>query len=321
MPTKRILLRLCLLLPSLAMPLPAFADPTPVVISGGPAGGTFQIMTTAIQESKPVQKNTRLSIKAEPSAGSMENLRAIESGKADFGVVYAGHLYLARNGLLEDDPGRYEKVMAIAYLYGAPAQLIVRQGVGIHNVHDLVGKKVGVGMPGSGSHANCEQFLSHLGIWDRITKIQMGYLDTATAFAEKKIDAFWLFTGFPSGAAMVAAQKGEMDLLDLDVEARQSGFYAKYPYFTRVSVPARTYQGINHSTPTFQDSTLLVAGAGVPDAVVSDLLSMMYSNQALAHLRAKKSTFKEMRLATGTKGIITPMHPGAVSFWKKKGLR
>ena len=37
-------------------------------------------------------------------------------------------------------------------------------------------------------------------------------------------------------------------------------------------------------------------------------------------MRNQKKTFKEMSIKSGTKGIVTPLHPGAERFWKAKGL-
>jgi TRAP-type uncharacterized transport system substrate-binding protein len=34
----------------------------------------------------------------------------------------------------------------------------------------------------------------------------------------------------------------------------------------------------------------------------------------------QKKTFKNMSLDTGTQGVVTPWHPGAVKFWKEKGM-
>ena len=78
-------------------------------------------------------------------------------------VVYSGHVWLGREGKMKNDPKKYENVMAVGWLYGAPAQLVVRAGSGIKSAKDLVGKKVGVGNAGSGAFANCELFFSHLG--------------------------------------------------------------------------------------------------------------------------------------------------------------
>jgi TRAP transporter TAXI family solute receptor len=291
-----------------------------IVFGGGPAGGTFQVVANAIQVYDPVKNSKKFKVKAQSSAGSIENLRKVNKGRSHFGVVYSGHVYLGRNGQLKNDTKKYEDVLAVSYLYGAPAQLVVRKGSGIKSTKDLIGKKVGVGNAGSGAFANCELFFTHMGIWDKIERNAMGYNDAAAAFGNNQLDAFWLFTAFPSGAVIMAAQTNDIDLIDLGKDATESGFYDKYPYFSKLAVPAETYRKVGYETPSFQDSALWVANAKVSDDVVYDLLSMIYTEEGLAHMRAQKKTFKEMSIKTGTNGIVTPMHPGATKFWKEKGL-
>ena len=291
-----------------------------VVFGGGPAGGTFQVVANAIQTYKPVKAIEEFKVKAQSSAGSVENLRKVNSGRSDFGVVYSGHVYLGRNGLMKNDTKKYDQVMAVSFLYGAPAQLVVRKGSGIKSVKDLAGKKVGVGNAGSGAYANCEMFFTHMGVWDKIERNAMGYNDAAAAFGNNQLDAFWLFTAFPSGAVIMAAQTNEIELVDVDADAKASGFYDKYPYFGNLSVPAGTYKGVDSDTASFQDSALWVANADVSDDVVYKLLSTIYSDEGLAHMVSQKKTFKEMSVAKGADGIVTPMHPGAIKFWKEKGV-
>ncbi len=291
-----------------------------LVFSGGPAGGTFQVVANAVQVYDPVKNSELYRVRAQSSAGSVENLRKVNSGKADFGVVYSGHVYLGLNGKMKNDETKYEDVLAVSYLYGAPAQLVVKKGAGINTIQDLVGKKVGVGNAGSGAFANCELFFTHLGIWDKVERNAMGYNDAAQAFGNNQLDAFWLFTAFPSGAVIMAAQTNDIDLIDLGQAATDSGFYEQYPYFSKLSVPAGTYKGVDAESPSFQDSALWVANRGVSDEVVYDLLSTIYTDEGLAHMREQKKTFKEMAVKTGVNGIVTPMHPGAEKFWKEKGL-
>jgi hypothetical protein len=304
---------------TLAIPATSLAAKR-IVFSGGPAGGTFQVVANAIQVFEPVKENEDYTVKAQSSAGSVENLRKVNKGRADFGVVYSGHVFLGREGRLKNDDKKYEDVMAVSYLYGAPAQLVVKKGSGIKSVKDLEGLKVGVGNAGSGAFANCELFFTHMGIWDKIERNAMGYNDAANAFGNNQLDAFWLFTAFPSGAVIMAAQTNDIDLVDLGADAEASGFYDEYPYFSKLAVPAGTYKGVDDDTPSFQDSALWVANSKVPDEVVYDLLSKIYSDEGLAHMKAQKSTFKEMAVDTGTNGIVTPMHPGAEKFWKEKGM-
>jgi TRAP-type uncharacterized transport system substrate-binding protein len=62
------------------------------------------------------------------------------------------------------------------------------------------------------------------------------------------------------------------------------------------------------------------SNAKVPDQLVYDMLSAIYTEEGLAHMREQKKTFKNMALDTGTQGVVTPWHPGAIKFWKEKGM-
>lgn len=287
---------------------------------GGPAGGTFQFMAGGISTYKPVKDIKEFRVLAKASAGSVENLRKVNSGKYAMGVVYSGHVYQGLNGMMKKDPKKYKNVLAVSYFYGAPAQLVVRRGAGFKEAMDLVGRKVGVGNAGSGAFANCELFFNHLGIWNNVQRNAMGYNDAANAFGNHQLDAFWLFTAFPSGAVLMAAQTNNIDLIDLYSAAEKSGFLKKYPYFSKTVIPAGTYKGVDHDTASFQDSTLWVANKDVPAEVVYTLLSIMYSDEGLAHMRNVKKTAQAMSIESGINGIVTPLHPGAEKFWKEKGV-
>lgn len=291
-----------------------------IVFGGGPAGGTFQVVANSIQVYKPVKNSDNFRLQAQSSAGSVENLRKTNAGRQDMSVVYSGHVWLGSKGKMKNDPKVYDKVMAVAYLYGAPGQLVVRSGSGIKSVKDLVGKKVGVGNAGSGAFANCELFFSYMGVWDKIERNAMGYNDAAQAFGNNQLDAFWLFTAFPSGAVIMAAQTNDIELVNLGADAEGAGFFKEYPYFSKLTIPAGTYKGVDYDSPSFQDSALWVANADVPADIVYEVLSLIYTDEGLKHMKAQKSTFKEMAVETGVKGIVTPIHPGAEKFWKEKGI-
>ena len=134
-------------------------------------------------------------------------------------------------------------VLAVAWLYGAPAQMVVRAGSGIKSVKDLAGKKVGVGNAGSGAFANCELFFSHMGVWDKIERNAMGYNDAAAAFGNNQLDAFWLFTAFPSGAVIMAAQTNKIALVNLDADAESFRFFIKISLFRKTCSSGQNLQG------------------------------------------------------------------------------
>ena len=290
-----------------------------IVFGGGPAGGTFQVVANGIQVYKPI-KAADFKVQAQSSGGATDNLRKTNSGRQQMSVTYSGIVYQGRNGMLKGDEKKYNDVLAVAWLYGAPAQLVVKKGTGIKSAKDLVGKKVGVGNAGSGAFANCELLFSHMGIWDKIERNAMGYNDAAQALGNNQLDAFWVFVGYPTGAVIMAAQTNDIDLINLDADAEASGFYTKYPYFSKQTIPAGTYKGVDYDAHSFQDSALWVANAKVSDDVVYKMLSLIYTDEGLAHMKAQKKTFKNMSVATGPTGIATPFHPGAEKFWKDKGV-
>ena len=56
-----------------------------IVFGGGPAGGTFQIVANSIQTYGPVKKSKDYTVRAQSSAGSVENLRKVNAGECSSG--------------------------------------------------------------------------------------------------------------------------------------------------------------------------------------------------------------------------------------------
>jgi len=306
---------------AMAVTGPAYAKKL-IIFAGGPAGGTFQIVGQAIATYKPVKAMTDYNIKVQSSGGSTENLRTVNSGKAQFGTVYSGHVFAGRNGLMVNDPTKYENVLAVNYLYEAPAQLVVRKDSGITSTMDLVGKKVAVGPAGSGAFSYCEMFFTHLGIWDKIERNAVSYNAGADAFSNNQVDALWLFTAYPNSAVIQAATMNDINLIDLDADAKKYGFYDKFKNFEPKPIPTSDgkYRGISGDVGSFVDTTLLVANVNTPEDLVYGILKAIYTPEGLEWMVSQKKTFKAMSLEKGLKGVATPLHPGAEKFWREMGV-
>ena len=322
--TKRflpILLSVSLVLMLSVTIVPGVAAKKLIIFAGGPAGGTFQIVGQAIATYKPV-KALNYNIKVQSSGGSTENLRKVNSGKAQFGTVYSGHVYAGREGLMVNDSRKYTNVMAVSYLYEAPAQLVVLKGSGIKSVKDLVGKRVAVGPAGSGAFSYCEMFFTHLGVWDKIERNAISYNAGADALSNNQVEALWLFTAYPSSAVIQAATMNSIAMVDLDADAKKYGFYDKYKNFQPFTIPTSDgrYRGITEDVNSWRDTTLLVANTNTPDDLVYDMLKAIYTPEGLKWMVAQKKTFKAMALEKGLKGVATPLHPGAEKFWKEAGI-
>lgn len=291
-----------------------------LAFSGGPEGGTFQYFSNgiAIRLSKNLSD---VEVSNMASAGSLENLRRVNSGEADFGIVYSGDTYLGRNGRLTNDDRKYENVWAMSFLYGAPAHLIVKADSGINQVSDLEGKRIAVGGAGSGAAGAAERFFTSLGLWDKMKVEFLGYSKAASALGDNLIDAFWVFAGFPNSSVIQAAASNKIKILSVVEAGKAAGFFDDYPFYTELTIPAGTYSGVDYDVASFQDSALWVAGAHVKPEVVYNSLADIYSKEGLAYMVKVKSTAKSMSVQDGLQGIVTPVHPGAAKFWEEHGLK
>jgi len=295
------------------------AAKTRLAFSGGPEGGTFQYFSNGI--ATRLSKNLPdVEVSNMASAGSVENIRRVNSGEADFGIAYSGDTYLAKNGKLTQDTRKYENVQAVSYLYGAPAHLLTLEKSGIKKVSDLAGKRVAVGGAGSGAAASAQRYFTALGLWDKMNVEFLGYSKAASALGDGLIDAMWVFAGFPNSSVIQAAAGNKIRILSTWDAGVAGGVFTEYPFYAPVTIPAGTYSGVDYEVKTFQDSALWVAGKHLDPAIVNKAAADIYSPEGLSYMVKVKSTAKSMSVDGALTGIVTPVHPGAAKFWESKGL-
>jgi len=287
------------------------------IFTGGKAGGTAIYYASAISE---LAKKNGLKFLVNSSGGAIEQIRLVDSGKTDFSLAYSGQVFAAAKGGLKNDPKKYTNVRSMAFFYGAPAQLIVNKNSGIKSAKDLVGKKIGVGNAGSGAAANAQLFFSELGIWDSIDHNFIGYRQASDAFKNGQLDAFWVFVSYPNASVTEASMQNDIELIDLYSDGESVNLFDKYPYFSKVVIPAKTYKGLDRDVTSFQDKTLWIVNKDVPDDVVYKILDVTFSKKGLEHMVNAHKSAKAMSMKAGGSGMSTQMHPGAIKFWKDKGI-
>ncbi len=288
-----------------------------VSIGGGPTGGTFNYFANGISIYAP-KHIEGLRMSSEGSGGSVENVRRVHSGDFDFGISYAVDIGLGAEGKLPKDDKVYDKVRCIGYLYGAPAQLVVRANSDYQSAMDLKGKRVAVGNAGSGAATSAERFFRHVGVWDDFKPQFLGYSAAASAFQDGKIDAFWVLVGYPNASVIEAATQTKIRLIDVGVDAEKTGFYDAYAY-APTTIPADTYPGQEKDCRTFQDSTLLTTRADVDDDIVYNITKTIWSEKGLENMRQAHGAAREMSVENNFKNASRPLAKGAARFWEEKG--
>ena len=296
---------------------PAPAADYSIKIGGGPTGGTFNTFTNAMAVFVP-KVNPNIQASSVGSGGSVENLKRIHNGESDFGLCYAVDSALGYVGKLPQDDVKYNKIRSMGYLYGAPAQLVVRADSGVKSAMDLKGKRVALGNAGSGAAASAERFFRHIGLWDKFNPDFLGYSQAASAFQDGKIDAFWVLVGYPNRSIIEAAVQTKIALVDVGVDAEKTGFYKAFAY-SPMTIPAGTYGKDMPATKSFQDACILTTNMDQPENLVYTIMKTLWSKKGMEAMVMAKKSFNEMTLQNGFTGASVPLHPGAVKFWKEQG--
>jgi TRAP transporter TAXI family solute receptor len=297
--------------------LPASAADYSIKIGGGPTGGTFNTFTNAMAVYVP-KVNPNIQASSVGSGGSVENVKRVHNGESDFGLCYAVDSGLGFKGQLPQDPNKYDKLRSMGYLYGAPAQLIVRADSDFKTAYDLKDKRVAVGNAGSGAAASAERFFRHIGVWDNFKPTFMGYSAAASAFKDGKIDAFWVLVGYPNSSVIEASVQVKIRLIDVGVDAEKSGFYDAYAYSPSV-IPAGTYGKDMPACKSFQDSCMLSTSVDQPEDLVYTIMKTLWSKEGMQAMVTAHKALKEMTLENAFTGASVPLHPGAVKFWTEQG--
>ncbi|MDX2472469.1 MAG: C4-dicarboxylate ABC transporter substrate-binding protein, partial [Candidatus Krumholzibacteria bacterium] len=106
-------------------PADVMAETFKAKVGGGPTGGTFNTFANAMAVYGP-KNMVVIKVSGGGSGGSVLYVKGVAKGESDFGLCYAVDSGLGRIGKLPKDENKYDGVRAMGFLYGAPAQLVVR---------------------------------------------------------------------------------------------------------------------------------------------------------------------------------------------------
>ncbi|RLB93484.1 MAG: C4-dicarboxylate ABC transporter substrate-binding protein, partial [Deltaproteobacteria bacterium] len=116
-----------------------------------------------------------------------------------------------------------------------------------------------------------------------------------------------------------AAVQVKIALVDVDIDAEKTKFYDAFAYSPTV-IPAGTYGKGMPECKTFQDGAILTTNKDQDEELVYTVMKTLWSKEGMEAMVMAKKTFKEMTIENNFRGASVPLHPGAVKFWKEKGI-
>ena len=293
------------------------ADAKRLTMGTGGTAGVYFPLGGAISQVLTTKSNNALSVTAQATGASGENMRLTEANEVDLSIVQNDVAHSAYNGLAPFK-SKLGNVRAIGRLYPEYVHVVASKGSGVTKLEDFKGKKVSVGARGSGNEVNCRQMFEFYGLtYNNITPIFLPYGETADQFKDRALDGFVFTIGTPNPAIQDITTAQDVVFVPLD-GAKSKEVVTKFPYLVQDAIPANTYKGQTQPVPTLSVQAILVVNKDMPDDVAYAITKTLYDNVgevAKAHNKGAEITLKQ-----ATDGITIPFHPGATKYLKEKGV-
>ncbi len=265
------------------------------------------------------ERSKTLRVTPNTSGGGVENMRRVDSGTAQLGMVQVDLMYTGWRGEKPfDKPMRNWRVLGVVTPILAN-HVVVLASENVKTASDLKGKTFAIGAPGSGAAVQMKLFLDFTGLSKGVNARMLPHQDYPTMLLDGKIDAINRANSVPAAVVEEIAAQKAINLVDFSKELEQSGFLEKYPYISKLVVKGGTYKGEKRDVTLFGTAGFLVAHKDVPDAVAYEFTKLAYSEECVKQVGTAFAGANLSRKAP-LEGNIGPVHPGAEKFWKEIGV-
>lgn len=288
------------------------------VLSMGTGGtsGTYYAFGSEIAN---LWKNNIKDIEVTPQAtgASKENIVNINEGEFQLGWSQNDVIFYAYTADQTQFKGeKLDNFYALAALYPEAVQIVVAADSDIKNVADLKGKNVSIGSPGSGTSVNAMQVLEAAGLKMEDIKVQnLSFGESADAYNNMQLDAFFVTAGIPNTGIISAALKRPVRLLTL-TDDQMKALQAKYSFYVPVTVKGGTYGGQDTDITIPSTTAVLICAKDLDEELAYNLVKTLFEKKGdMTHAKAQ-----ELDTKFAVEGIPCPIHPGAAKYFTEIGV-
>jgi uncharacterized protein len=226
-----------------------------------------------------------------------------------------GPAWDAWNGLAQWAGKPEQSMRALLPMYETPFHVAVLATSPITSLTQLAGKRVGVG-PAKGTAEGFFRGLMEATSLN-VTLVNGSPSQHAQQLAQGEIDAFWFGAGLPVPAFEEAAKLAPIRVFGLSTSER-AAFTQRFPYFAPYTVPAGTYAGQSQAIESVAVWNFVAVHRDAPNDLAYWLTRACLENATAITSRypaARASTLANLRANT-----FMPFHPGALQYFKEKGV-
>ena len=289
-------------------------------IGTAPQGSIGYNMGSAI--AKVLAEAEKMQPRVQPYSGSSAILPLVNSGELDLTVCNVLEAQEAVNGEGPYNGRKLPNVRVLAVIFPIFSSMFVRKDSSIQSLAELKGKRVPYGYTAQLTlNRVTDAILATGGLTGKdispvlVPNVIRGVDD----FAEGKADVGYFALGAGKVAEIDKTVGGIRYLPVPDDAAAIERMKKVFPfaYVTTVN-PSPAFVGLAGPTKLMAYDYLVVAGTNVKDDVVYRIAKAMYENKA--KLVESLKAFNGFNPDGMSKKTSAPFHPGAVKFYKEKGL-
>lgn len=285
------------------------------ILTGGTAGVYYpmgvalsKIFTDKIKGSRPSVQATKASV---------ENLNLIQAGKGEIAFTLGDSLAQGWAGDANAGfRGKLDKLRIVGAIYPNYIQIVASKESGIKTLADLKGKRLSVGAPKSGTELNARAILAAAGIkYEDLGKVEyLPFAESVELIKNRQLDATLQSAGL--GVASIKDLANSVEIIV--VEVPDSVIKKAGAPFQSATIPANTYQGQTAAVNTAIVPNYLVTRSDLSNDAVYAMTKALFDN--LPDMVAAHASAKSIKLENAAKSPPVPIHPGALKYYKEKGV-
>ena len=300
-----------------ALTKPGLAAETQIaILTSTPSGIWYPLGMTLSSIYGKAISGARVSVQA--TAGSVENLRLMESGDGELAFTFGSTL---ENAWAGDKASGFDKPLhklrAIARIYPNFVQFVASNQSGVKTLADLKGKRVSIGPEGSGGAVDAAQAFKAAGFTatDLANVANGPFGPSFRRVSQGELDAAMITGGL--GIEVVRHLMASMQATLVAIPPEIVGKISSKAYIA-ATIPAGTYDGQPADVPTAAVPTILVTREGVSDDVAYLMTKSLFEN--LGQLVETDAAAKQIDITTAAEGMPIPLHPGAERYYREAGV-
>jgi TRAP transporter TAXI family solute receptor len=293
----------------------ALAQSTTLTLGTASVGGTYYVYGETV--AKVLTEKTKYQVVAQQTQGPNQNIVMVDEKKLELGMVTMG---VALQGLQGSGPWtkgkKYENIRALFPMYEMTLQCLALKKSGITSFKQLAGKTVGTGPKAGTPGTYFPLIFDTLGMKVNVRNGQSA--DQGVQLGDGILDAFCFGAGLPIPIfSDVDASKEVVFFTWTDAEI--ATIRKAMPEFSESRIP----KGLYKQQPTDQKTVGLfnfaINNKDMADDVAYIVTKTILENNA-AMVRGHPAAKETVAANAGRDSFLT-FHPGAVRYYKEKGIK